>query len=124
MRRIAVSAYGAARLHASAHSLSSQHVTSAPGRSITGIALGCTAPTSWLASQVRKAMNGPSSPGRQSPAKANNGFCPSLRLNHTLDLRLVSGSGSAVHSQKLVTGTMQRRLGSFSALRQKPLLRL
>src|SRR5688572_17731180 len=124
--RISVAANGWASAQASARSAVSQRSLSA-GRSITGIALGWIGPTISFASQVRNAMYGSSllrSPGRHSPAKANNGPASSFKPNHTLALRLVSGSGSAVHSQKLVTGTRQRRSGAFRAPRQNGLARL
>ena len=65
-------------------------------------------------------MKGPPSPGRQMPAKAKSGCCSSVSPNHTLVLRPTF----PVHSQKVVTGTMQRRAGSVSALRQNALFRL
>ena len=123
MRRMSVSGNGTARAQACSRSLVSQSIAY-DARSMTGIALGCTAPTTAFASHVKNAMKGAPSPGRQMPAKANNGSSASCSPNHTFDLRLVTGSGSAVHSQKLVTGTRHRRSGLSSADRQNTLSRL
>ena len=65
-------------------------------------------------------MNGPPSPGRQRPAKANSGSCASPIPNHTLRLLPTS----PVHSQKRVTGTRQRRSELPNAERQNGLDRL